>query len=174
MRRQGWPTSWLLTDERMGKDLATAIARAAEAGAGIIVRHHTSGRDERRRIAQAVRESGAVLGIARDVALAAELRADLVHNPDGGTDLPFSLSVHDHGEAEAAAQRPAAMVFVSPVFSTRSHPGAKVLGEAQALALARAACHPAIALGGMDAERGATLMARGFHGWAGIDCWLRT
>ena len=174
MIRQGWPTSWLLTDERMGTYLAAAISRAAEAGAGIIVRHHASGRDERRHIALAVRESGAVLGIARDVALASEVQADFVHNPEASTHLPFSLSVHGHAEAEAAARRSAAMVLVSPVFPTRSHPGARVLGEVQALALARVASHPAIALGGMNEERGAQLMARGFHGWAGIDCWLRT
>ena len=34
MQRQSWPTSWLMTDERLGDTLGSAIARAAAAGAG--------------------------------------------------------------------------------------------------------------------------------------------
>jgi thiamine-phosphate pyrophosphorylase len=59
---------------------------------------------------------------------------------------------------------------VSPVHSTRSHPGQAPLGPAKALRIARAAGVPAIALGGMDAHKFARL--EGFHGWAGIDAWL--
>jgi thiamine-phosphate pyrophosphorylase len=64
------------------------------------------------------------------------------------------------------------MVFVSPVFPTRSHPDEAVLGEAGALALALMTRKPAIALGGMDAEAGERLMRLGWAGWAAIDAWL--
>ena len=60
-------------------------------------------------------------------------------------------------------------MFVSPIFATRSHPGGKVLGPARAQRIARKLRVPAIALGGMDAER-----FRGldwFYGWAAIDAW---
>ena len=115
-----------------------------------------------------------MLAVARDVELAEELGAALVHNPERPTDLPFSLSVHDAAEALTALHSKAALVFVSPVFPTSSHPGAPALGEAAALALASMTRKPAIALGGMDAARGERLMKLGWAGWAGIDGWLRT
>ncbi|WP_300973301.1 thiamine phosphate synthase [Sphingomonas sp. LHG3406-1] len=164
-----------MTDERMGDALDAAIARAAAAGAGVIVRHHESPAEERRRIAGLVRAHGALLGISRDLSLARETGAALIHNPDEPTEgLPFSLSVHDAREARLARNSLAALVFVSPVHATRSHPGEPCLGEDRARALAELAGKPAIALGGMDAERGERLMRLDWAGWAGIDCWLRT
>ena len=86
--------------------------------------------------------------------------------------LPFSRSVHNDAEARLAKADAAALVFVSPVFPTRSHPGAPALGIDEAGRLARIAGVPAIALGGMDRERFAALAERGFYGWAAIDAWL--
>jgi thiamine-phosphate pyrophosphorylase len=117
---------------------------------------------------------GAPLGIAGDPALARDVGALLVHNPVGGpAGLTFSLAVHDEQEARSARERQAALVFVSPVRPTRSHPGRPALGQAEALRLARLAGCPAIALGGMDLISGAALMTQGFAGWAGIDCWTK-
>lgn len=173
MRTQRWPTAWLLTDERMGDRLPAALTRAAAAGAGILVRHYASPPEERRRIAAQVHALGAPLGLARDVALARELEAVLVHQPDGEPGkLPFSLSVHDEREAQVARASGAALVFVSPVYATSSHPGAQALGPERALALAELSGTAAVALGGVDAERGQVLLERGLSGWAGIDCWL--
>lgn len=173
MQRQSWPQAWLMTDERMGDALGAAIARAAAAGAGIIVRHHQSPNAIRRAIASEVLASGAMLGLSRDPLLAADLGADFVHNPAGesGT-LPFSLSVHDEEQALEAARRKPAFVFVSPLYATRSHPDAQALGEEEALRLAALASCPAYALGGINRLRGEELIARGWAGWAGIDAWL--
>jgi thiamine-phosphate pyrophosphorylase len=66
------------------------------------------------------------------------------------------------------------LVFVSPVRATTSHPGQPPLGPERAGEIARATGVPAIALGGMDAEKFALLEREGFYGWAGIDAWLRT
>jgi thiamine-phosphate pyrophosphorylase len=175
MTAQRLPALWLLTDERLGESLPAAMERAAKAGAAILVRHYRSSPAERRRIAEAVRSLGAPLGIAGDVALAREAGACLVHNPASDpTELPWSRSVHDEEEAGRAAASAASLLFVSPVYPTRSHPGAPALGAERALDLARRCRRPAVALGGMDAEKGRELIARGFYGWAGIDCWLRT
>jgi len=175
MATQRWPTAWLFTDERLGEELPMAMARAAAAGAGILVRHYRSSPDERLKLARQVRELGAPLAMAGDVALARESGAVFVHNPEGPTgDLPFSLAVHDEAQALAAAARQAACVFISPIYPTRSHPGAAALGPTAALELARLCRCPAYALGRMDAVNGEALMKRGFAGWAGIDCWLRT
>ena len=172
MQRQSWPRAWLMTDERLGDALSDAIARAAEAGAGVIVRHHASSAAQRRAIAAEVLARGAMLGLSRDSLLAADLGAALVHNPqDESGFLPFSLSVHDTAQAMEAARRGPALVFVSPLYPTRSHPDAAALGEDAALALARNCGCPAYALGGVSAARGEELMTRGWAGWAGIDAW---
>lgn len=68
-----------------------------------------------------------------------------------------------------AVARGADAVFVSPVFATRSHPGAEVLGVQGAERIARGLRVPVIALGGMDAARFGEL--DGFYGWAAIDAW---
>lgn len=172
MTTQRWPTAWLLTDERLGGDLDAALNRAAAAEAGILVRHYHSPPEERRRIAARVRELGCVLAMAGDPELAHDCGAALLHNAAGpARGLPTSRSVHD--EAEAAASGRHALVFVSPVFATTSHPHGAALGEDRAVSLAQRCGIPAIALGGMTPARGARLIARGFSGWAAIDYWLR-
>jgi len=173
MQRQSWPRAWLMTDERMGDALGPAIARAAAAGAGVIVRHHKSSVVERRSIAEKVLASGALLAVSRDERLADEVGAALVHNPMGNASgLPFSLPVHDDKQALDAARRLPALVFVSPLYATRSHPDAPVLGEAEARRLALLSKCPAYALGGVDAKTGGDLVMRGWTGWAAIDAWI--
>ncbi|HVM23306.1 MAG TPA: thiamine phosphate synthase [Sphingomicrobium sp.] len=171
-----WPRLWLMTDERMGDALWAAIERLP-AGAGLVFRHYVTEADPRaalgRRIADLCRTRAITLAVARDVALARELGADLVHNPAGATgDLPFSRSVHSVEEAERARVEGAALVFVSPVRPTRSHPGQPALAPEEAARIARAAAVPAIALGGMNARLFAPFERDGFHGWAGIDAWI--
>ncbi len=59
--------------------------------------------------------------------------------------------VHDHREARQARRAGADAAFVSPVFATRSHPGAPSLGKAGSMRLARTLPMVRVALGGMDA-----------------------
>ena len=175
-RQTDWPREWLMTDERMGARLWTAIDRLTGNHAGIVFRHYATAPDIRatlaRRVADICHRRGFKLAIA-DEELARTLGADLVHNPgERPLGLPFSRSVHSMEEAERAKAEGAAMVFVSPVHPTRSHPNQKALGKPLALRIARAAGAPAIALGGMDRRKAAGLIRDGFHGWAGIDAWL--
>ena len=86
-------------------------------------------------------------------------------------DRPVRMS-EDKKPPEAEAAHDADLVFVSPVFATASHPHGEVLGLDGAMALARRAGMPAVALGGMDRKRGDAAMAVGFHGWAGIGAFL--
>ncbi len=174
-RQQPWPTIWLITDERVGEQLWKAIDRLPTQYAGILVRHCSLSDAARRvlaiRIAGICRERGITLAVARDPDLATEVGADLLHNPSAPTDLPFSRSVHSIDEAQSARRDGAALVFVSPVCATRSHPGQRPLGQAEAARIACVAEVPAIALGGMTASK--FEKRRGdFHGWAGIDAWL--
>jgi len=125
------------------------------------------------RIADICHRRSLTLAIAADVGLARTLGADLAHNPtDRPHGLPFSRSVHSLEEAEAAKNDGAALVFVSPVYPTRSHPGGRALGPLKAAEIGRGLGLKLIALGGMDSTRFARVRGLGFHGWAAIDAWL--
>lgn len=170
-----WPRDWLMTDERMGDRLWVAIGRVPAGEGGIVFRHYSLEPAERfelgAQVAKLARERKLTLAVARDPLLAGQLGAALVHNPEGAGDLPFSLSVHNEREAQAARDAGADLVFVSPVFTTRSHPRAAALGAKRAAKLATMAGCPAIALGGMTFGKYWEL-GPAFHGWAGIDAWL--
>ena len=176
-RQRDWPRAWLMTDERMGDRLWTAIDRMPIKHSGIVFRHYSLAQDVRatlaRRIADICHRRSLALAIAGSEDLALTVGADLVHNPpEPPLRLPFSRSVHSIEEAEAARAADAAIVFVSPLYPTSSHPEAKPLGRPLARRIALAAGVPAIALGGMDALKFARLQRDGFYGWAGIDAWL--
>lgn len=175
-RQRAWPRQWLMTDERMGDRLWEAVARLPDGDGGIVLRHHPIPCSQRRALAvdlaAACADRGLTFGVARDSELAEAVGADFVHNPETVGSGPFSMSVHDMGQAEDARRRGAAMVFISPVFPTRSHPGAAALGLDAATALAKAAGAPAIALGGMSVAVFAALPPGTFYGWAAIDAWL--
>ena len=173
-----WPREWLMTDERIGDRLWDSI-EMLPSGAGIVFRHYRLADAARLemggRIAQLARERHLLLAVAGSVALAEQLGAALVHHPDTQGALPWSMAVHNDHQAALARSAGAALAFVAPVHATRSHPEVTVLGPERAAALAGQAGCPAIALGGMDAERFARLDAAhpgAFHGYAGIDCWL--
>ena len=156
-----------MTDERLGDGLWRAVWRLPRGG-GIVFRHHATAPAERRRLfarlLRIARVRGLVLVRAGDVAMRGEMG---VHGGRGAGLVTWA--VHDRREAAAARRARADVAFVSPVFATRSHPGAPVLGVRRAAALARGLPMVRVALGGMDAQRFARV--RGFEGWAGIDAW---
>lgn len=171
-----WPRQWLMTDERIGDRLWEAI-EALPAEAGIVFRHYATPDEKRFRLACSISshcvEHRLTLAIARDSMLARQVGAALVHNPAGDAGgLPFSRAAHSLEEAQTACENGAALVFISPVFPTRSHPGRTALGVAEAMRIARACSVPAIALGGVNQANFELLRRGGFYGRAGIDAWL--
>lgn len=169
--RQPLPRLWLMTDERMGEALWDALARLPR-GSGVIFRHYRT--RERRglfeRVRKIARRRGLVLLLAGDPKQAAAWRADGVHgrSPHRLMPRPLLRTAPVHDARELAGARGHA-VLVSPVFATRSHPGARTLGPLGFVALARWADVPVIALGGMDARRYRRMEPLGAYGWAGID-----
>ena len=174
--RHPLPRCWLLTDPRQGEALWPALERVPR-GAGVIFRHH--GIADRhglfRRVQAIARRRRLVLLLAGPPALAAAWRADGSYGSDRHRPSRRSpvkaIGAHDRAEMIAAARSGATMVLLSPVFPTRSHPGARTLGRMRFNALARRSAIPVIALGGMDRRRARGLPA---YGWAGIDGWIRT
>jgi len=160
-----------MTDERQGERLIEAIGRLPP-GSGIVFRHYRLPQAERRalfeRVKAAARRRGLVLLLAGPAAEAASWGADGSHGRGSGFGLR-TAPAHDRRGIRAAERAGAAAVFLSPVFPTRSHPGARALGPARFTMLARRASLPVIALGGMNATRARAL--RGAWGWAGIDAW---
>ncbi len=162
------PRQWLMTDERMGEALWTAL-EAMPRGAGVVVRHHASAKRSAllARIERVARRRGLV------VVGAGGLRASGgVHNARRSGRGLVTRSAHSRRAAIAARRSGADAVFVSPVWPTRSHPGARALGRARLGLMIRGLGIPVIALGGMDARRMRALWALGVYGWAGIDAWI--
>ncbi|MGK6318766.1 thiamine phosphate synthase [Sphingomonas sp. DT-204] len=169
-RRHPIPRVWMMTDERIGDELWDALARLPR-GSGVVFRHHGLPEAERRGI---LRKVAKVTGRRRLVLLAAgglEGR-DGVHNGRRGRGL-LSWSAHSRREAVAAVRAGAHLLFVSPVWPTRSHPGARSLGRVRLGLMIRNLPVPVIALGGMTSKRFKALKPLGVYGWAGIDAWLR-
>ena len=169
-----WPREWLMTDERIGERLWEAVD-ALPPGSGVLFRHYAAAEREAiaARVASICRTKSLILAVAGDVKLAKELGARLVHNPrNEPEDLPFSRSAHSFEEAASAGEAGASLIFLSPIFPTRSHPGRQPLDREEAKAIVAASQVPVIALGGMTRERFAERERDGFYGWAGIDAWL--
>ena len=165
-RRQPLPRLWLMTDERQGEALFAAISRLP-AGAGVVFRHYSLAKGERRAVWERVRMEARSRGLTLVVAGPALPGADGAHNrPGRGL---RTASAHNVREIRAAERAGAHLIFLSPVYPTRSHPGAAALGPRRFALLAHQAKVPVIALGGMDADKARTL--GGAYGWAGIDAW---
>ena len=164
--RHPLPRLWLMTDERQGPGLRAALERLPR-GAGVIFRHYRLPATRRRLLWSEVRRIARRRGLVLVCAGAPLPGARGAHNR-GGAGLR-TASAHNLREIRTAERRGVDLIFLSPVFATRSHPGRRPLGPARFALLAHQASVPVIALGGMDEERARTL--RGASGWAAIDAW---
>jgi thiamine-phosphate pyrophosphorylase len=175
--RKNLPLLWLMTDERVPAGILLAsVARLPRGRAGIVFRHYDTAPAERRmlfdRIAAIARKRRLTVllgGTARD---AAAWGADGWHGRDvrrRAQPMAHSMPAHDALEMAAAHRAGADMLFLSPLFPTRSHAGAPALGRARFAGLARRATIAVIALGGMTADRGDKVRLLGASGWAAID-----
>ena len=165
---QPLPHLWLMTDERLGDGLPAAVARLP-GGAGIVFRHYSLAEPERRTLFEVVK--GAAPGPVLLAGSAEQARAWGADGSHGTGTGATTAPAHDLAEIRAAEAAGAVLIFLSPVFPTRSHPGKPALGVDGFAALAVQTSLPVIALGGMNAARATQL--RGAYGWAGIDAWAR-
>jgi thiamine-phosphate pyrophosphorylase len=148
-----------MTDPRLGDGLLPAIQRLP-LHSGVVFRHYELGEGERQRLLAKVRRICARRGHML-------LRAAIEHGRITGA---FSAPVHNVRELNEARRAQVALVFISPLYATNSHPDAKPLGFGRFKQLA-ALAKPAkvIALGGMNRNRARSLAKGLVHGWAAID-----
>ncbi|EME70495.1 thiamine monophosphate synthase [Paramagnetospirillum caucaseum] len=163
------PRLLLVTDDIRLPDPLAAMARLPP-GAGVILRHYAGERRAglARDVARLARRRRLVLVVAGDWRLAARLGADGLHLPEGLARHGLLagalgwvrrrrrlLLVACHGMAALARARilDADAALLSPVFPTRSHPGAATIGPLRFGLWVRRAGLPVIALGGMSRRR---------------------
>lgn len=171
------PRIWLMTDPRLGDDLLPAIKKLPM-GSGVIFRHYALTDTARRRLFGQVRRlchrRGHMILLAGDERSALRWHADGFHlrsrKRRRSSRMILSAPVHNRRELAQAVRIGADLVLLSPVFTTASHPGAKILGRTTFMALAGHCKDIAvIALGGMTARKAAMFDKRRVHGWAAID-----
>lgn len=159
----------LMSDARNDAGLESALSRLGRSDA-LVFRHYHLDAPTRRARFLALRRRAARRGI---VVIGA--RVPRQWGVDGIYGAPSEVAgqvgvrlatAHSLAEIGAAVRAGADAILLSPVFPTRSHPGAPVLGAVRFLLLARRSPLPVIALGGMTAARAARLPV---HGWAAID-----
>lgn len=171
-RRHPLPKIWLMTDPRI-EDLSAAIMRLPR-GSGIIFRHYELPKRERRalfkrvqKLAKARRHS---LLLADRPMIARLWGADGAHDRSGHRSRGVrTVAVHNAREAVQAKRIGAGLMFVSPVFTTQSHPNTQVIGALGVARIAGKKRDSTIALGGMTAKRMKRLRALDLYGWAAID-----
>lgn len=161
-RPPGLPPLWLFTDQHRLPDPRPVVARLPKGLAGVVLRHDGDparaalGRD----LARLCRARRLTLVVAGDPRLAAALGAG-VHLRGGrwpaGAPVParrrgtlLTSSAHGAADLHRAARARVDLAFLSPAFTTRSHPGAAALGPHLWGRLAHGAALPVAALGGID------------------------
>jgi thiamine-phosphate pyrophosphorylase len=182
--RNRLPHIWLMTDPRLGDRLLPAI-QALPAGSGVIFRHYDLPAAQRQRLFYAVRticrRRGHKLLLASPPKKALHCDIDGLHNYKSGRHKSgrqiylSSASVHNLKELKSATQQKADLIFVSPIYPTRTHPDARHLGP---FGLKHISGHPQcsaaiIALGGMTRTLAAMFKNHKIDGWAGIDAFSR-
>ena len=174
------PFAFYLTDETRTPDPTPTIAQLP-AGTAVIFRHYTA--ENRSKLATVIaklcKSKNLPLFIAGNAALASRVRADGVHLPDTlKTRLPrlqaaypallFSVACHSELSLKAAVQLGADFAILSPLYATKSHPGARVLGPTRAALAIRGCPLPVFALGGVNEDRFTQISNCGFSGFGAI------
>ena len=167
------PNLWLLSDERNDAVLEEALQRLPR-GSGLIYRHYHLAdgmRIERWfELMRVARARGHVMVLGDSALTAREWGADGLYGAPRSlypaSDLLTLATAHSLREIGLANCARADAVLLSPVFPTRSHPGAATLGPLRFRLLAAHARMPVIALGGMTPR---TARRLAWPRWAAID-----
>jgi thiamine-phosphate pyrophosphorylase len=183
-KKTALPKIWLMTDPRFGDDLLGAVQRLPH-GSGVIVRHYDLPEKERlclfKQLAVICRRRGHHIVLAGNEAMARRWKADGFHGRGmrkKSKRMAHTAAVHTLREIASAKRNEADLMLLSPVFTTASHPDARVLGAYQFWRLAQlCGSKHVVALGGMS-KRKAMMFNKNdrkqqlIHGWAAIDAFV--
>lgn len=177
---------FLMTDQDRLPD-PTALLSRLPRGAAVIVRH-TEDRARAalaRRILPSAHRLGLKVLYAGDVRTALRLGCDGVHLSEAAARrgpprvrsphraFLITAAAHDRLGLWHAARAGANMIFLSPVFATRSHPNARPWGPLRFARLARTNPRAVVALGGISHENSRRLALGPAYGLAAIEAWTR-
>ncbi|WP_085444801.1 thiamine phosphate synthase [Magnetofaba australis] len=159
------------------------MVAAARGGARhFLLREKELSAEQRQRLAEELMRLLAPLGahllLHGDVALAARIGAAGVHLAESedvaqaraalGAEALIGRSAHHLDSANAALHAGANYVTLSPLFATRSHPGAPALGAERFAQLRQQIAGPVLALGGVTPDNAAEALRAGADGVAVI------
>ncbi len=179
------PVLFFFTDRRVPDAAAVVRSLGARRGGrlglfGVVVRGARAEQERQLRVlAPLCRRHAIALLVSGDARLAASHRAGL-HLPGGRRSVVrtrprsrVTASAHGVAGLRRARLAGAALCFVSPVFPTRSHPGAPTLGPVRLARLLHTGGHAlqVAALGGVDGAA-ARALPRGIAGAGAIDAFL--
>ena len=178
--KPAYPRIWLMTDARIDVQLLAAVQRLPF-GSGIIFRHYhldmAARRDLFAKVRRIARRRGHAILLAGNEQTALRWHADGFHDRAGrraaSRRMIRSAAVHNTDEIAQAVRIGAHLFFLSPIFATNSHPGARPLGRLRFTVLAKTCGGAVIALGGITKCKSATLKGCCIEGWAGIDAFKR-
>lgn len=179
-RRRAAPFSLAFLTDRRRAEHPELVARTLPAGAALIYRDY----DDPRRAAHGAKLRAIVAGrgvlflVGGDAGLARRLGADGVHlraddlwraKAGGFGGLCVSAACHTAEDLAHAASIGVDIALLSPVYPTRSHPGATTLAPEAFKRLAAAAALPVLALGGVEESNAGRLAGPNVCGLAAID-----
>jgi len=154
-RQTSVPTQWLVADDRIDDALWRAVRRLPR-GSGVLVLYRELPKRERSRLLSKLR------------ILAGQRRLTIVDEQEGG-----AARIHNLAELRRAGMANTPLLFLSPIYPTRSHHEWTAVPRLKAAGIVKLARVPVIALGGMDERRFRRIERLGFSGWAGIDAWIQ-
>jgi thiamine-phosphate pyrophosphorylase len=185
--RSSLPAIIVMTDDQRLPDPCPALARLPHRSMVIFRHYHHPKRAQiANQIRRACRKFGHLFFVSGDIMLAIRLGADGLHLPDRSQkhlatifDLAcknhLAISASLHGLAQFRRLRPFAShlnaVILSPVFATKSHPGAGFMKRSTFRHIAALAAHngvAAYALGGINFDHLQNIKSAPICGIAGI------
>jgi len=167
-----------MTDARFGDEQLRAIQQLP-ARSGVVFRHYHLATLQRRvlfaQVLRICRRRGHILLLAGDARTALRWHADGFHQRGRGhPGLLHSAPVHNAREIAHVKRSNPDLIFLSPLFNTNSHLGARPLGPLMFQRLAKlGGPKRIIALGGMTRQSAHMLGPRIVHGWAAIDAFRK-
>lgn len=165
---------WLISDARNDAVLDHALRRLPR-GSGFIYRHYHLDGPQRwarfQHLRHLAQSRGHCVVLADSALTAREWGADGIYGAPRALyprrcGMLQIATAHNLHEIALANRMGADAVMLSPVFATRSHPGARTLGPVRFRMMAAHSSVPVIALGGMDAHGAQWL---NWPRWAAID-----